>query len=103
MYVKDVVDACVLAADSAKQGIYNVGTGRSYSINQMLEKIMERVGVHLQPRYEPIPINNYVLHTLADTSKAKLELGFEAKYSLDDGLDAMLSEKSFKKVPTGIL
>jgi UDP-glucose 4-epimerase len=97
IYVKDVVEACVLAADSARKGIYNVGTGRSYSINQMAQKVMDTVGIHLEPSYTPILVKNYVLHTLADTSKAKRELGFEAKYTLDDGLKMMLSERGIKE------
>lgn len=96
VYVKDVVEACVLAAESAKQGIYNVGTGTSHSVNQMLEKVMDGVGIHLEPRYVPIPVSNYVQHTRADTSKSKRELGFEATRTLDDGLKLMLSEKNSK-------
>jgi UDP-glucose 4-epimerase len=44
-----------------------------------------------------MPVKNYVMHTLADTSKAKRELGFEAKYTLDDGLKLMLSDKNLKE------
>jgi UDP-glucose 4-epimerase len=94
IYVKDVIEACVRAAESHNTGIYNVGTGESHSVNKMLEKVMNRTGIHLEPRYVPIPMNNYVMHTLADTSKAKRELGFEARYTLDDGLRLMLSENS---------
>jgi UDP-glucose 4-epimerase len=97
VYVKDVVDACVKAAESAKTGIYNVGTGKSYSVNQMVGKVMDRIGIHLEPSYVPMPVKNYVMHTLADTSKAKRELGFEAKYTLDDGLKLMLSDKNLKE------
>lgn len=93
VYVKDVIEACVKSAESANTGIYNVGTGKSYSVNQMLEKVMDRMGIHLEPRYVPMPVSNYVMHTLADTSKARRELGFEARYTLDDGLRLMLSEK----------
>jgi UDP-glucose 4-epimerase len=97
VYVKDVVDACVKSAESAKTGIYNVGTGKSYSVNQMAEKVMDRIGVHVDPRYVPMPVKNYVMHTLADTSKAKRELGFEARHTLDDGLKLMLSKKKPNK------
>ncbi|MGD0146849.1 MAG: NAD-dependent epimerase/dehydratase family protein [Nitrososphaerales archaeon] len=96
VYVKDVVEACVKSAESANTGIYNVGTGKSYSVNQMLEKVMDRMGIHLEPRLVPMPVSNYVMHTLADTTKAKRELGFEARYTLDDGLRLMLPEKGAK-------
>ena len=96
IYVKDVVDACLLAAESGKSGVFNVGTGKSYSINEMLEKVMAHVGTHLEPVHVDIPISNYVMHTRADTRKAKKELGFSAKHSLDDGLSLMLGQAAPK-------
>jgi len=89
-----------MAAESANIGIYNVGTGKSYSINQMLEKVMDATGIHLEPRHVPTPIDNYVRHTLADTTKAKRELGFEAKITLDEGLRLMLSGRGAGLVRT---
>jgi UDP-glucose 4-epimerase len=90
VYVKDVIDACLKAAESQPTGVFNVGTGRSYTVNEMLGKVMNVIGVQLEPRHVPIPMSNYVMHTQADTRKAKSELGFEAKFSLDDGLKLMV-------------
>ena len=94
IYVKDVTEACVLAAESGKSGVFNVGTGKSYSINEMLEKVMAHVGKHLKPVHVDIPVSNYVMHTQADTRKAKQELGFSAKYTLDEGLSLMLGKEN---------
>jgi len=99
VYVKDVVDACLLAAESGKSGVFNVGTGKSHSINEMLEKVMAHVGKHLEPVHVDIPISNYVMHTQADTKKAKRELGFSAKHSLDDGLKLMLGQEAHESTP----
>ena len=93
VYVKDVVDACVTAAESTKSGVFNVGTGTSYSINEMLEKVMAHIGKHPEPVHVEIPVKNYVMHTRADTRKATRELGFSAKFTLDDGLRLLLREE----------
>ena len=98
VYVKDVVDACLLAAESGKSGVFNVGTGKSHTINEMLDKVMAHLGRHKKPVHVDIPISNYVMHTQADTKKAKRGLGFSAKYSLDEGLTLMLGQKARKSV-----
>ena len=64
----------------------NVGTGKTYAINEMIELLGEAVGKKISPEYIENPVKNYVDITLADTSKAKKELGFEAKISLKEGI-----------------
>jgi UDP-glucose 4-epimerase len=93
IYVKDVVNALVLAARSEKDGIYNVGTGISYSVNEMLEKLMQAMGKHAEPVHMETPVSNYVMHTQADMTKAERELGFKAKYTLDEGIREVIREQ----------
>jgi len=93
VYVKDVVRACVLGAESDKDGIFNVGTGKSHTINDMLERVMAHVGKRLEPVHVDVPVSNYVMFTQADTKKAKQQLGFTAKFTLDEGLSQMLGGK----------
>ncbi len=92
IYVKDVVEACVLAAESERSGVYNVGTGRSHSVNEMLMKVMDALGEHPDINYVEMPISNYVMHTQADTTKAEEVLGFKSKTSLDEGIRLTLRE-----------
>lgn len=94
IYVKDVVDACIMAADSRKNGIYNVGTGKSHSVNEMLQMVMDAMGKHPQVKYVEIPVSNYVMHTQADTSKTRRDLGFEAQTSLEEGVRLTLKAEA---------
>ena len=88
-YVSDVVDAFILAMERNIPGapVFNVGTGKSYSIN----KITEKIGTSF--RYIPVPFKNYVENTLADPKLAEKNLGFKAKVSLDEGLSKVLGSK----------
>jgi len=99
IYVDDVVDACVRAAQSERSGVFNVGTGVSFTVNEMLSKVMDAVGKHPPVEYVKTPISNYVLHTQADITRAQRELGFKARYSLDEGIGLTLRSQADSLVP----
>jgi len=80
VYVKDAIRAFILAMERDVTGIFNVGSGKSYSFNEMARM----VGVDVE--YIENPIKNYVYHTLADTKKAERELGFKTRVSVKEGL-----------------
>jgi UDP-glucose 4-epimerase len=90
-YVKDVVRALRLAMNSDYHGILNVGTGAAYSFNDVIDLINQGIGSEIKPKYVDNPIKNYVSHTLADTSKAKTVLRFEASCKLSEGIKSLIS------------
>ncbi len=87
-YVRDIVDALILASKKGT-GVFNVGTGKAYSFNYVVDLLNKKLGKELKSEYKENPIKNYVRHTLADTSKIE-GLGFRPKYSLEEGLDEIL-------------
>ena len=93
-FVKDVVRALRLAMHSDYHGILNVGTGKAYSFNEVIEILNRKLGSDRMPEYMANPISNYVSHTLADTSKAEKEIGFRAQISLEAGIDAIINSYS---------
>ena len=94
VYVKDVVSALRMAMDSDYSGALNVGTGKSYSFNEVAEMLAEKMGLALRAEHVDNPIKNYVIHTLADTSMAKEVLDFEARYSLQEGIEELMGAYS---------
>ncbi|MFC2025040.1 SDR family oxidoreductase [Chloroflexota bacterium] len=83
-FIKDVVQANILAAESDAYGVFNISRGENITINQLAELIIKLVGNKVEPTYqEPRPGD--ILHSLADISKAKT-FGYEPKYSLEAGL-----------------
>ena len=85
VYVGDVVEANLAALSYAKHGIFNVGTGKSTSLNDVVALLNRKLGTKIAPKYEQNRIKNYVAHTQADTAKAADALGFRAKVSLEEG------------------
>jgi len=86
VYVGDVVRALELAMSSGSNGVYNVGTGTSRSLNEMVDLLEKVTGLELSVRYVPNPVKNYVAVTQASTEKAKKEIGFEAQVALEEGI-----------------
>lgn len=89
-YVDDVVDAFVKASQLKGFDIFNVGTGKCYTINDMVKKLKEQMNTKIEPKYVKNEMKNYVMETLADTSKAEKGLGFKARYTLDTGISDLL-------------
>ena len=98
--IADVVDASVLAGKSALNGIFNVGTGKTYSFNEIMEKIEEISGKRIKRKNIKNPLKNYVDIVHADTTKSAEKLGFVAKVAVEDGIKkAFEYYKTVKKVP----
>ena len=89
-YVKDVVRALRLGMDSEYHGILNVGTGKAYSFNEVIDILNKSMDLSIKPQYMENPIKNYVQHTLSDTTKAEKVLGFRSKFGLEDGVKELL-------------
>lgn len=72
--------------------IYNVGTGIQTSFNRVVEIINRQLDTDIKPVYVKNQINNYVQHTMADISLARLELGYEPRWNnVEDGIRQLLS------------
>ena len=84
IFVEDVVRANILAIEG-KGGIYNIGTGIETSVNDLVKMFSEILNKHIEPVYAP-PRKGEVQRIALDTSKAKKELGFTPKFSLEEGL-----------------
>lgn len=84
IFVKDVVEANILAAESRCTGNVNVGTQKRVSIKRLAQLIINLTCSAVKPIYgEAKP--GEVRHSLADIDKAKT-LGYYPKYSLKEGL-----------------
>lgn len=87
-YVKDICRALYKGMgyeDGAE--VFNIGTGQSYTLNSMIDKLETCMKKKAKRKYVKNPIKNYVQHTKADTVKMENFMEFEPLYSLDDGLN----------------
>lgn len=86
IYVKDAVDATILAAKAPKSTVYNVGSGEATSFNDVIKYLNQALGTNLEPEYFDCPYDFYQEYTQADMTKIKEELGFVPRYSIQRGI-----------------
>jgi len=91
-YVDDVVLANRMSLEYDRRGahIFNVGTGRSNSFNDVVALINKALGQNIRPRYVENRISNYIAHTLADISKIKEEMGYAPRVGLEEGIRVLV-------------
>lgn len=87
VYVWDVVDAIVLALkhDGAVGKIFNLGTGKATTVNELAGLLLRIFGKDLKPKREEPRIGD-VKQSCADIDKAEKELGYKPCFSLEKAL-----------------
>jgi ADP-L-glycero-D-manno-heptose 6-epimerase len=93
VYIEDVVQANIKAMHPQKSGIFNIGTGKARSFQDICDTLQKEIGVDLGTEYIPNPyIGRYQFHTEADISESVKELGYQPQFGLEEGIKAYLPE-----------
>jgi UDP-glucose 4-epimerase len=89
--VDDVARANVLAATSGvTDEAFNVASGVETSLRELAHALLSVMGSDLRVEHAPERTVNSVPRRLADTSKARRLLGFEARTGLEEGLERLV-------------
>lgn len=92
-YVKDVAQVNLLACECSERllgEVFNVGTGKQTSFNELIRVINELLGTSITPEYIPVPYAGYQLHQMADITQISQRLGYKPRYNLEEGIREML-------------
>jgi UDP-glucose 4-epimerase len=104
IYVEDVARANIAALQSdTKFGFYNVGTEVQTTIKQLCDTILRLKNSDLKVIYKPYSADDaraLVQNRIGSAKKASEEIGFDYKYSLEEGLQKLIDWRDSKKVNT---
>ncbi len=91
VHVSDVVEANLLAlASDRPAGVYNVGSGRGTSVNEVAELLRARIAPDVKPRHaEAVP--GELRFSVADLTRTTAELGYRPQGSLEDRIDEVIA------------
>jgi UDP-glucose 4-epimerase len=90
VFVGDVVDANLRAADVETTGAINIGRGVQTSVVDIVEALARHSDNGFAPEHAPERPGE-VQHIALDPSRARDELGWEAKVDLNEGLEKTLA------------
>jgi dTDP-glucose 4,6-dehydratase len=95
-YVDDTVNGFLRTAiaKDVEGGTFNLGTGDSVSIGELVEKIIQKVGTQVKVEVDASrlrPQKSEVMRLLSDNSLARERLDWSPSVNLDEGLDRTIA------------
>ena len=91
VYIQDVIQANVKAISAKKSGVYNVGSGKSRSYNDIVACLKKELG-EFEVEYFDNPYSFFQTHTEANIVLTKEFLGYEPRFSLEIGIKNYLDQ-----------
>jgi len=85
VFVRDIVNANVLALDRGELDAFNIGTGLETTTGQLYREIALQMNTQIEPVREGARLGD-IRRSCLNINKAKNEFGWEPKYSLADGV-----------------
>jgi ADP-L-glycero-D-manno-heptose 6-epimerase len=92
VYIDDVIQANIKACSPKNSGIFNIGTGKPRSFQDIANILQKELGVDLGTKYFTNPYTGYQMHTQADISSSEKNLNYKPKFTLEEGIKAYLPE-----------
>jgi nucleoside-diphosphate-sugar epimerase len=88
IFIDDLVNAIVLAMEQGNGlNIYNVGSGKSYSVSEIASLIMEITNIHKDLKSQEEIRKNEIMDVRADIRKIQKTLNWSPNISLKEGLE----------------
>ncbi|MFN2627545.1 MAG: NAD-dependent epimerase/dehydratase family protein [Gaiellaceae bacterium] len=85
IHVSDVSNAFAAAAEGARAGTFNVGTGRESTVLQLLDALQAVAGTSIEPTFEPLR-EGELKRSALDSSRLRSELDWRPQVELEQGL-----------------
>ena len=93
IYIEDIIQANIKAMQPNTNGIYNVGTGKARSFQDIVDILQKELGTFLECEYISNPfVGSYQFHTEADIETTKEVLGYTPRFEMEDGIKAYVEE-----------
>jgi UDP-glucose 4-epimerase len=87
VYISDLISALIEAEKfEGDFEIFNIGYEKSYSVKEIVDKIIQLYGKNAKINYKNERRKNEIMDVVADIGKARAKLGWEPRVSFEEGL-----------------
>jgi UDP-glucose 4-epimerase len=99
-HVNDIVRGLISAAEHNLTGVYNLGTGRAVSVNELVDMIGKTLDIDVQPVYIKNPVSDdlNIFNTVVDSPEMRAETGWEPRISLEEGIEQICRQYEVRSV-----
>ncbi len=93
IYIEDIIQANIKACEPKQSGVYNVGTAKPRSFQDIADILQNELETNLGTDYIPNPfVGQYQFHTEANIQDTKKNLGYEPRFTMENGIKAYVPE-----------
>lgn len=93
IYIEDVIQANIKACKPKQSGVYNVGTGKARSFQDIVDILKNELEIKRDDVYIPNPfVGQYQFFTEADISLSEEFLEYSPRFSLEEGIKNYIKE-----------
>lgn len=93
VYIEDVIQANIKACSPKKSGVYNVGTGKARSFEDIVNILQKELAIDKGKEYIPNPfVGQYQFFTQANIETTKKALGYRPRFEMEEGIRAYIPE-----------
>lgn len=93
IYIEDVIQANIRACKAKKSGVYNVGTGKARSFQDIVDVLKKELHVDRDDEYMPNPfVGQYQFFTEADIGLSEEFLDYKPRFALEEGIKNYINE-----------
>jgi nucleoside-diphosphate-sugar epimerase len=106
VYVEDVCDACLLAAQTPARefgDVYNLGTGVQTTLREVVETARRIMDIKAEPQWGSMPSRKWDTSTwVANNHKIVAELNWHPRHTFEQGLGKMVAWQKTRPVQEGV-
>jgi ADP-L-glycero-D-manno-heptose 6-epimerase len=93
IFIEDIIQANIKATNPKQSGVYNVGTGKARSFEDIVNILQSELAIDNGKEYIPNPfVGQYQFFTQANIETTRENLGYEPRFEMEDGIKAYIPE-----------